>query len=100
MQQAAQQPQELRCKLCQAREKASSSPEAVKVNAPQASPSACGGRKLKILCLHGFRQDARLMQDSLAWFHREFADIVQLEFADAPHTLPYLYRPNPVQGSS
>ena len=39
------------------------------------------------------------MQESLAWFQREFADIVQLEYAEAPHTLPFLYRPKSEQGS-
>ena len=100
MQQAAQQCQSLQCELCQAREKAGSSPGAAKVGATQASARAYGGRKLNILCLHGFRQDARLMQDSLAWFQREFADIVQLEFAEAPHILPWLYRPTSGQGTS
>jgi hypothetical protein len=55
-------------------------------------------KKLRILCLHGFRQDARLMKDSLARFQREVADLVHLEFADAPHTLPFLYRPTSEQG--
>lgn len=101
MQQDPQQLQDLQCELCTGKQSAVSPADAAIWKAPQAATSrAGGGRKLKILCLHGFRQDARLMHDSLSTFQKEVADIAQLEFAEAPHTLPCLYRPKPEQGST
>ncbi len=85
MRQDAKRLREVECELCESR-KGTCQPGEAATSRPASS------RKLKILCLHGFRQDARLMQDSLAKFQASAADLVQLEFAEAPHTLPWLYR--------
>lgn len=89
-----EQLQQVECELCRGRREACQPVKPAKGGQRQVPIS----KKLRILCLHGFRQDARLMKDSLARFQREVADLVHLEFADAPHTLPFLYRPTSEQG--
>ncbi|CAN0918553.1 Rhodanese-like domain-containing protein 6 [Linum grandiflorum] len=54
-------------------------------------------RKLKILCLHGFRQNASGFRGRTASLARKLKRIAELVFVDAPHELPYVYCPVPGQ---
>ncbi|KAF3453082.1 hypothetical protein FNV43_RR03516 [Rhamnella rubrinervis] len=55
-------------------------------------------RKLKILCLHGFRQNASSFKGRTASLAKKLKSIAELVFVDAPHELPFIYQPS-VQGS-
>ncbi|XP_062143267.1 rhodanese-like domain-containing protein 6 [Alnus glutinosa] len=50
-------------------------------------------RKLRILCLHGFRQNASSFKGRTASLAKKLKNIVDLVFVDAPHELPYIYQP-------
>jgi hypothetical protein len=46
------------------------------------------GRRLRILCLHGFRQSARSFEGRTHALRRRLKDLADLVFIDAPHELP------------
>lgn len=50
-------------------------------------------RKLRILCLHGFRQNASGFKGRTASLVKKLKSIAELVFVDAPHELPFIYQP-------
>ncbi|KAL8540949.1 hypothetical protein ACS0TY_002280 [Phlomoides rotata] len=50
-------------------------------------------RKLRILCLHGFRQNASSFKGRTASLAKKLKNIAELVFVDAPHELPFIYNP-------
>eukprot|EP00798_Chlamydomonas_sp_ICE-L_P021724 gene21724-28743_t len=44
--------------------------------------------KLRILCLHGSRQDGEILSQRLKKLSSKLADIMELHYMDAPHCLP------------
>ncbi|CAK9174756.1 unnamed protein product [Ilex paraguariensis] len=50
-------------------------------------------KKLRILCLHGFRQNASGFKGRTASFAKKLKNIAELIFIDAPHELPFIYQP-------
>ncbi|KAG4166148.1 hypothetical protein ERO13_A13G112800v2 [Gossypium hirsutum] len=49
-------------------------------------------RKLRILCLHGFRQNASCFKGRSASLAKKLKSIAELVFIDAPHELPFIYQ--------
>lgn len=49
-------------------------------------------RKLKILCLHGFRQNASNFKGRTASLAKKLKSIAEFTFTDAPHELPFIYQ--------
>ncbi|XP_055928970.1 esterase OVCA2-like isoform X1 [Argiope bruennichi] len=45
-------------------------------------------KKLKILCLHGYRQDAESFKDKIGGFRKTIKSTAELVFVDAPHEIP------------
>ncbi|KAL5700337.1 Rhodanese-like domain-containing protein 6 [Ranunculus cassubicifolius] len=68
------------------------SPDQGKVPPPMKQPPS---RKLRILCLHGFRQNASSFKGRTSSFAKKLKNIAQLVFIDAPHELPFIYHPRP-----
>ena len=62
-------------------------PVAAPAPAPPAPAAAAQGRKLRILCLHSFRANSKIMQKQLQIAGQQalLSDIAQLSFLDAPH---------------
>ncbi|KAL0387329.1 UNVERIFIED_CONTAM: Rhodanese-like domain-containing protein 6 [Sesamum radiatum] len=56
-------------------------------------------RKLRILCLHGFRQNASSFKGRTASLAKKLKNIAELVFVDAPHELPFIYQPSPTDQS-
>ncbi|KAF8392701.1 hypothetical protein HHK36_023050 [Tetracentron sinense] len=54
-------------------------------------------RKLRILCLHGFRQNASNFKGRTASLAKKLKNMAELVFIDAPHELPFIYRPRPAE---
>ncbi|KAL2491209.1 Rhodanese-like domain-containing protein 6 [Abeliophyllum distichum] len=52
-------------------------------------------RKLRILCLHGFRQNASSFKGRTASLAKKLKSIAELVFVDAPHELPFIYQRSP-----
>lgn len=50
-------------------------------------------KKLRILCLHGFRQNASSFKGRTASLAKKLKNIAELVFVDAPHELPFIYQP-------
>eukprot|EP00873_Tetraselmis_striata_P040551 jgi/Tetstr1/460815/TSEL_000569.t1 len=50
-------------------------------------------RKLRVLCLHGFRQSSRKLQGRTAALRKKLGETAELVYADAPHRLPFWYKP-------
>lgn len=50
-------------------------------------------RKLRILCLHGFRQNASGFKGRLGSLAKKLKSCAELVFVDAPHELPFIYMP-------
>ncbi|KAK6915686.1 Rhodanase, C-terminal [Dillenia turbinata] len=50
-------------------------------------------RKLRILCLHGFRQNASGFKGRTASLAKKLKSIAELVFVNAPHELPFIYQP-------
>jgi predicted esterase len=55
--------------------------------------------KLKILCLHGFRQNASSFKGRTSALAKKLKHIAELVFIDAPHELSFVYQPILAQGS-
>jgi hypothetical protein len=49
-------------------------------------------RKLRVLCLHGFRQNASSFRGRLSALRKKLKHIADMIFIDAPHELPFLYQ--------
>lgn len=47
-------------------------------------------RKLRLLCLHGFRQNASCFQGRLGSLKKKLKHIADFVFVDAPHSLPFI----------
>lgn len=56
-------------------------------------------RKLRILCLHGFRQSASNFKGRTASLAKKLKSMAELVFVDAPHELPFIYQPRPTETS-
>uniref|UniRef100_A0ACD5YJQ3 Uncharacterized protein n=1 Tax=Avena sativa TaxID=4498 RepID=A0ACD5YJQ3_AVESA len=52
-------------------------------------------KKLRILCLHGFRQNASNFKGRTSAFAKKLKHIAELVFIDAPHELSFVYQPKP-----
>lgn len=50
-------------------------------------------KKLRILCLHGFRQNASGFKGRLASLAKKLKNIAELVFVNAPHELSFIYQP-------
>nr|XP_011466188.1 PREDICTED: rhodanese-like domain-containing protein 6 isoform X2 [Fragaria vesca subsp. vesca] len=50
-------------------------------------------KKLRILCLHGFRQNASSFKGRTASLAKKLKSIAELVFVDAPHELAFIYQP-------
>lgn len=59
----------------------------------QDSTATGTSRKLRILCLHGFRQNASSFKGRTASLSKKLKNITEFVFVDAPHELPFIYRP-------
>ncbi|CAA6653875.1 unnamed protein product [Spirodela intermedia] len=57
------------------------------------SCSTLGQWKLRILCLHGFRQNALGFKGRTASLAKKLKDIAELVYVDAPHEVPFIYQP-------
>ena len=75
--------QQLHCELCRSREQST----------PRQRVPDAAARKLRILCLHGFRQTGASLKARLFSFAEAVSDIADLVFIDGPHALPFLYKP-------
>ncbi|KAL5138639.1 Rhodanese-like domain-containing protein 6 [Glycine soja] len=49
-------------------------------------------RKLRILCLHGFRQNASSFKGRTASLAKKLKKMTEFVFIDAPHELPFIYQ--------
>ncbi|RDX75292.1 Rhodanese-like domain-containing protein 6, partial [Mucuna pruriens] len=49
-------------------------------------------RKLRILCLHGFRQNASSFKGRTASLAKKLKKMTEFIFIDAPHELPFIYQ--------
>jgi len=47
-------------------------------------------KKLKILCLHGFRQNASNLKGRLGSFTKKLKHLAEFVFVEAPHELPFI----------
>ncbi|KAK1318486.1 Rhodanese-like domain-containing protein 6 [Acorus calamus] len=54
-------------------------------------------RKLRILCLHGFRQNASNFKGRTSSLAKKLKSIAELVFVDAPHVLPFVYQPREME---
>ncbi|XP_030459942.1 rhodanese-like domain-containing protein 6 isoform X1 [Syzygium oleosum] len=81
-------------------------PEEIKLKIPLSSgrqaktTGAIASRKLRILCLHGFRQNASSFKGRTASLAKKLRNIAELVFVDAPHELCFIYQPSVVDGHS
>ncbi|ERN03155.1 hypothetical protein AMTRI_Chr02g263390 [Amborella trichopoda] len=50
-------------------------------------------KKLRILCLHGFRQNASNFKGRTASFAKKIKRLAELVYIDAPHEVPFVFRP-------
>ena len=60
--------------------------------ATQERRKAGQARRLRILCLHGFRQSAGSLRGRTAALARKLADLAELVCIDAPHPLPFVLK--------
>ena len=58
-------------------------------------PQQAGRRRLRILCLHGFRQSASSLKGRTAALARKLSDLAELVFIDAPHPVPFVIKQQP-----
>lgn len=50
--------------------------------------------KLKILCLHGFRQTSKSFFGRTCALRKKLSEIAEFEFIDGPHELPFIISNN------
>ena len=110
----------LTCELCQARRATAAPPAGSAAAAEHPSPVpaqhrgrpagvlGCGAlhlhappeqRRLRILCLHGFRQTGGQLRGRWAGLARRLSDLAVFTFIDGPHVLPNYYRLSRDQGA-
>lgn len=51
-------------------------------------------KKLRILCLHGFRSTSASMKTQNSSFFKSIGDLADLFFLDGPHRLAFLFKPD------
>lgn len=68
--------------------RAESEPECLARLGPAPRPP----RRLRILCLHGFRQSGSRLRGHWAGLSKRLGDLAVFTFVDAPHALPLYYR--------
>ena len=56
--------------------------------------------KLKILCLHGYRQNAESFKSKLGSFRKISSKYADLKFVEAPHTAPPITEEDDAEDSS
>ncbi|KAL4448377.1 hypothetical protein ABPG75_005596 [Micractinium tetrahymenae] len=83
-----QQQKQPMCGLCQRRQE-----QARHGAATGGSSGSIAARRLRILCLHGFRQSARNFEGRTHALRRRLKDLAELVFLDAPHELPVWRKP-------
>ncbi|KAF9620919.1 hypothetical protein IFM89_015316 [Coptis chinensis] len=71
--------------------------ERITISSQVACRPGMPSRKLRILCLHGFRQNASNFKGRTASLAKKLKDIVELVFIDAPNELPFIYQPRPAE---
>ncbi|XP_077218501.1 rhodanese-like domain protein [Tasmannia lanceolata] len=54
-------------------------------------------RKLRILCLHGFRQNASNFKGRTASLAKKLKSLAEFNFVDGPHELPFIYQPRAIE---
>ncbi|KAG9138181.1 hypothetical protein Leryth_001409 [Lithospermum erythrorhizon] len=57
-------------------------------------------RKLRILCLHGFRQNASSFKGRTGSLAKKLKNLAELVFVDAPHELSFIYQPSQLEQNS
>ena len=67
-------------------------PERLASPKPFLGPAPRAHRRLRILCLHGFRQTGGKLRGHWAGLTRRLGDLADFTFVDAPHALPLYYR--------
>jgi hypothetical protein len=60
---------------------------------PRGEALSAPRRRLRVLCLHGFRQTGQGLKGRLAAFQRSVKDLVEMVFVDGPHQLPCVFYP-------
>lgn len=50
-------------------------------------------KKLRILCLHGFRQNASSFKGRTGALAKKLKSLAELVYVNAPHELPFIYQP-------
>ncbi|XP_076899966.1 rhodanese-like domain-containing protein 6 [Bidens hawaiensis] len=73
------------CELCQKYGKPDE-PE------PKSEAGSKGSKKLRILCLHGFRQNASSFKGRTASLAKKLKNMVEFVYIDAPHQLQFIYQ--------
>ncbi|XP_021772439.1 rhodanese-like domain-containing protein 6 [Chenopodium quinoa] len=105
------------CELCQKHGKVAQSVPLVNDNSPEVilacdvgtAPTDCptplsashsqlpcmpgSSKKLRILCLHGFRQNASSFKGRTASLAKKLKSLAEFVFVNAPHELPFIYQP-------
>lgn len=73
------------CELCQ---------NYGKLVEPERKPETLlkGSKKLKVLCLHGFRQNASSFKGRTASLAKKLKNMVEFVYIDAPHQLQFIYQ--------
>ena len=69
----------LECELCQKRKQPTTEP-------------TLKSKKLRLLCLHGFRSTGNSMKNQNSSFFKSIGDLADLYFLDGPHKLPFYYK--------
>ncbi|KAG9457766.1 hypothetical protein H6P81_002274 [Aristolochia fimbriata] len=57
-------------------------------------------KKLRILCLHGFRQSASSFKGRTSSLAKKLRSLVEFVFVNAPHELSFIYQPRPSGSNS
>ncbi|KAJ0508931.1 putative chromatin regulator PHD family [Helianthus annuus] len=77
------------CELCQKYGKLDE-PEPESEAKPE--PALKSSKKLRILCLHGFRQNASSFKGRTASLAKKLKNMVEFVYIDAPHQLQFIYQ--------
>lgn len=76
-------------------------PQEIKLSTLSSERQGFGAsRKLRILCLHGFRQNASSFKGRTASLAKKLRSIAEFVFVDAPHELCFIFQPSVVEGHS
>jgi hypothetical protein len=67
---------------------------------PQGEALSAPRCRLRVLCLHGFRQTGQGLKGRLAAFQRSVKDLVEMVFMDGPHQLPCVFYPKDWTGGA